>query len=42
MDFFIFPLRVATLRLEPRSHYLFCGRGLHGKPVNEVVLILPA
>ena len=37
--FLLFPLRVATLRLEPRSHCLLCWRGLHGKSGNEVVLI---
>ena len=37
--FLLFPLRVATLRLEPRSHCLLCRRGLHGKSGNEVVLI---
>ena len=38
--FLLFPLTVATLRLEPRSHCLFCQReGVHGKPGNEVVLI---
>ena len=39
MYFLLLPLRVATLRLEPRSHCRFCRRGLHGKPRNEVVLI---
>ena len=39
MNFLLFPLRVATLRLEPRSHCLLCRRGLHGKSGNEVVLI---
>ena len=39
MDFFLLPLRIATLQLEPRSHCRFCPRGLHGKPRNEVVLI---
>ena len=38
---FLFPLRASTLRLEPRSHYLFCRReGYMESPGNEAALFM--
>ena len=35
--YFLFSLRVSAVRLEPRSHYLFCRReGYMESPGNEV------